>query len=38
MFLEGRRKEHGICRNCGQLRQGQPDNIDLYAEELLEKY
>lgn len=38
LFLEGRRKEHDICRNCGQLRQGQPDNIDSYAEELLKKF
>lgn len=38
MFLEGKRKEHPICAECGQLRQGQPDNIDMYRKELLKKY
>lgn len=37
-FLEGKRKIHSICAECGQLRQGQPDNLDSYAEELLKKY
>ena len=37
MFLEGRRKEHPVCRNCGQLTHGMPDNIDPYANKLLEK-
>ena len=36
-FLEGKRKCHAICGNCGQLKQGQPDDIDSYAEELLER-
>ena len=38
MFLRGERKQHSICTECGQLRQGQPDDIDQYARELLYKY
>lgn len=38
MFLQGKRKNHPICAECGQLRQGQPDDIDMYREELLKKY
>ena len=34
-FLKGERKSIETCANCGQLRQGQPDDIDLYREELL---
>ncbi len=37
MFLKGERKSHPICAECGQLRQGQPDDIDEYAEILLNK-
>jgi len=37
MFLEKKRKEHPVCRNCGQLSHGLPDDIDDYAEELLKK-
>ncbi len=37
MFLEGRRKEHPVCKDCGQLTHGMPDNIDVYAHELLKK-
>jgi MoaA/NifB/PqqE/SkfB family radical SAM enzyme len=37
MFLSGRRKTHPVCAECGQLKQGQPDNIDIFANELLEK-
>lgn len=37
MFLEGRRKQHPICGNCGQMSHGQPDNIDNSKEELLNK-
>jgi len=37
MFLEGRRKEHPVCKDCGQLTHGMPDNIDKYSEELLKK-
>lgn len=38
MFLQGERKNHPICADCGQLRQGQPDDIDKYAKKLLEKF
>lgn len=37
MFLKGERKSHPICADCGQLKQGQPDNIDEFKEELLER-
>ena len=37
MFLKGERKSHPICGKCGQLCQGQPDNIDSFAAVLLEK-
>lgn len=38
MFLKGERKSHPVCADCGQLRQGQPDDIDSFASELLVKY
>lgn len=38
MFLRGERKCHAICADCGQLRQGQPDDIDAYREELMKKF
>lgn len=37
MFLEMKRKTHPICKNCGQLTHGMPDNIDIFADELLDK-
>lgn len=37
MFLEGRRKEHPVCGNCGQMTHGSPDNIDQFREDLLSK-
>lgn len=37
MFLQGDRKKHPQCGNCGQMSHGQPDNIDLYKEDLLLK-
>jgi len=37
MMLEGSRREHPICGNCDQLRRGMPDDIDAFAEELLQK-
>lgn len=37
LFLRGERKNHPICGHCGQLSQGQPDDIDKFAAELLEK-
>jgi len=36
MFLEKKRKEHPVCRNCGQMSHGMPDDIDAYSEKLLE--
>lgn len=37
MFLEGERKKHPQCGNCGQMTHGLPDNIDPYRKELLQK-
>ncbi len=37
MFLRGERKQHLVCRECGQLRQGQPDDIDMFSKELLKR-
>jgi len=37
MFLMKKRKAHPVCGNCGQMSHGQPDDIDNYANELLEK-
>ena len=37
LFLMKKRKEHPVCGNCGQLSHGLPDDIDDYANELLEK-
>lgn len=37
LFLSGERKSHPVCAECGQLKQGQPDNIDAFAKELLKK-
>ncbi|MDD2707152.1 MAG: radical SAM/SPASM domain-containing protein [Verrucomicrobiae bacterium] len=37
MMLEFRRDAHPVCRNCGQLTNCRPDNIDAYAETLLGK-
>lgn len=37
MFLNKERKEHPICRNCGQLSHGMPDDIDKFAEILLKR-
>ena len=38
MFLRGERKTHSICGICGQMKQGAPDDIDAFANELLQKY
>ncbi|HOP41550.1 MAG TPA: radical SAM/SPASM domain-containing protein [Geobacteraceae bacterium] len=35
--LEGKRKQHPVCAECGQLTHCLPDNIDPYAKTLLEK-
>ena len=37
MFLEGERKNHPVCGNCGQMSHGNPDNIDPFKKEILEK-
>lgn len=37
LFLQGKRKSHPTCGCCGQLSQGQPDNIDEFADELLRR-
>lgn len=37
MFLKGERKTHPICAECGQLRQGQPDDIDRFSDELIRR-
>lgn len=37
MFLMKKRKSHPVCGNCGQMSHGQPDDIDQYADRLLEK-
>jgi radical SAM protein with 4Fe4S-binding SPASM domain len=36
--LEGRRKQNGVCGNCGQLSHCLPDNIDVHRLVLLEKF
>ncbi len=36
-FLSGNRKEVPICNECGQMTHGSPDNIDAFANEILEK-
>ena len=37
MMLRGERKLHPVCKNCDQLKRGQPDDIDVFAKELLKK-
>jgi radical SAM protein with 4Fe4S-binding SPASM domain len=37
LFLKGTRKSHPVCAECGQLRQGAPDDLDDYREDLLGK-
>jgi MoaA/NifB/PqqE/SkfB family radical SAM enzyme len=37
MFLRNLRKQHPVCGNCGQMSHGRPDNIDAYADELLDR-
>ncbi len=36
--LEGRRRENGVCGNCGQLSHCLPDNIDAHRPMLLDKF
>jgi MoaA/NifB/PqqE/SkfB family radical SAM enzyme len=35
MFLKGERKTHPVCAECGQLRQGMPDNLEGYRKKIL---
>jgi radical SAM protein with 4Fe4S-binding SPASM domain len=37
MFLRKDRKKHPVCKDCGQMTHGMPDNIDKFADELLRK-
>ncbi len=37
MVLRKERKTHAVCRECGQMTHGMPDDIDQYAEELLSR-
>jgi MoaA/NifB/PqqE/SkfB family radical SAM enzyme len=36
IFLRGERKSHPICTECGQLKQGQPDDLDAFRMALLQ--
>jgi radical SAM protein with 4Fe4S-binding SPASM domain len=36
--LEGRRRQNGVCGNCGQLSHCLPDNIDAHRVALLAKF
>lgn len=37
MMLMKERKQNHVCANCDQLKRGQPDDIDRFADELLLK-
>jgi len=37
MMLRGERKSHNICGSCGQLKQGAPDDLDEFRNDLLER-
>jgi MoaA/NifB/PqqE/SkfB family radical SAM enzyme len=37
MFLRHERKNHPVCKDCGQMSHGMPDDIDAFAEEILKK-
>jgi len=37
MFLDGNRKLHKVCGNCGQMTHGLPDDLDPHRELLLQK-
>ncbi len=37
-FLTKKRKNHPICGNCGQLTHCMPDDIDMYAEKILDTF
>jgi radical SAM protein with 4Fe4S-binding SPASM domain len=37
MFLKKKRKEHPVCKDCGQMSHGLPDDIDDCSEMLLDR-
>lgn len=37
MFLRHERKKHPVCKDCGQMSHGMPDDIDSFADEILKK-
>lgn len=37
LFLEGNRKSHPLCGDCGQMTHGLPDDIDGHRETVLER-
>ena len=37
MHLEGNRKNNDICANCGHIKYAQVDNIDEFADYILNK-
>ena len=37
-FLAKKRKSHPVCGDCGRLSYCMPDDIDAYAEKILEKF
>ncbi|MEI8128062.1 MAG: radical SAM/SPASM domain-containing protein [bacterium] len=37
-FLKMNRKSHPVCKECGQMTHGNPDDIDAFASELLGKF
>ena len=38
MMLNGERKNHPICRDCGQMTHGMPDSIDEHRKAILERF
>lgn len=38
MMLQGHRKDIKFCKDCAQLKGGMPSNIDVYAEDILNKF
>jgi len=37
MFLYNERKKHHVCKDCGQMTHGMPDNIDQYSDLILSR-
>jgi hypothetical protein len=38
LHLAKRRESTTVCKDCGQLKYGLPDNIDPFAEEILRRF